>query len=81
MGILFIILFIIIMARVSTAMSLQAQGDAKAELIKAVAKWCPPHAWYFDEKKDAEGNIISSRTVCRHCGPLSKQEPHQKMDY
>ena len=35
-------------------------------------KVCPPHDWYWQELKDATGEVQGHRLVCKNCGPLSK---------
>lgn len=39
--------------------------------ITVKVKECPPHAWFWQEVVDQDGNRVGERIVCKRCGPLS----------
>lgn len=76
MELLIFILVIFIVFNVTKQSRKDVEHDNK---ITVKVKECPPHAWFWQEVVDQNGNRVGERIVCKRCGPLSKSlgETHE----
>ena len=63
------ILFLLIMAAIAPRPTSFVNGP-----VQLKEKRCPPHKWSHDEVKNENGEVVSWKLVCAHCGPLAPQE-------